>query len=503
MLDVEADAGFWMSVDAEEETQSDWISIATITSTVKAKSAKHVMVVSDSCYSGRLTRGLSVSIKAGAKREEELRRLAAKRSRTALVSGGLEPVDDGGGEGHSVFTRAFLTALRESNEVLDGQQLFTAVRRPVIVNADQTPEYSDIRLAGHDGGDFLFVPVSLGAAAIVTDAPAAAVSVGVSVDIQVWREIKDSTDAAVFETFIESFPSSPMVPFARVKLEQLETALVVPPEPDEPTAPKSQTYEPGDVFSDCRGCPEMVVIPLGEFVMGSPEGEEGRDDNEGPQHIVRIERPFALGKYEVTFAEWDACVAGGGCGAYRPSDVNLGRGIRPAISVNWEHAKAYVGWLSRQTGKEYRLPSESEWEYAARAGTTTARYWGEDADGGCGYANVYDRKGGSWMRFDWQHFDCDNGYARTAPVGSFPANSFGVYDMLGNVSEWVEGCWNWSYMGAPDDGSAWQRGVCDWRVRRGGSWLDPPRNLRGAARRHGETEYKGFSIGFRVARTLD
>ncbi len=169
VLDVEADAGFWMSVDAEESTQADWISIATITSTVKAMSAKHVMVVSDSCYSGRLTRGLAVSVRTGSERAAELKRLAAKRSRTALVSGGLEPVSDSGGEGHSVFTQAFLTALRESNEVLDGQQLFTAVRRPVIVNADQTPEYSDIRLAGHDGGDFLFVPVSLSAPATATD----------------------------------------------------------------------------------------------------------------------------------------------------------------------------------------------------------------------------------------------------------------------------------------------------------------------------------------------
>ena len=234
VLDVEADVGFWMSVDAEEGTRADWISIGAVTSTVKAMSAEHVMVVSDSCYSGTLTRGLSVSVKTGSEREAELRRLAGKRSRTALVSGGLEPVNDGGGDGHSVFTRAFLTALRESTEVLDGQQLFTAVRRPVIVNADQTPEYSDIRIAGHDGGDFLFVPVSLGATASVADAPATQDSGGVSIDIQVWTAIQGSTNPADFETFIESFPSSPMVPFARNKLEQLESALVAPPEPAAP-----------------------------------------------------------------------------------------------------------------------------------------------------------------------------------------------------------------------------------------------------------------------------
>ena len=219
VLDVEADEGFWMSVDAEEGTRADWISVGAVTSTVRAMSAKHAMVVSDSCYSGRLTRGLSVELKTGAERTAELRRLAGKRSRTALVSGGLEPVADGGGDGHSVFTRAFLTALRESTEVLDGQQLFTAVRRPVIVNADQTPEYSDIRLAGHDGGDFLFVPVSLGTATTVVDAPAAQGSGGISIDIQVWTAIQASTNPADFVTFVESFPSSPMVPFARNKLE--------------------------------------------------------------------------------------------------------------------------------------------------------------------------------------------------------------------------------------------------------------------------------------------
>ena len=208
-----------MSVDAEEGTQADWISIATITSTVKAMSAKHVMVVSDSCYSGRLTRDAPTSLKSGSEREDELRRLSAKRSRTALVSGGLEPVSDGGGEGHSVFTRAFLTALRESTEVLDGQQLFTAIRRPVIVNADQTPEYSDILRAGHDGGDFLFVPVALREAgrAIAADAQEAG-DRGISVtgngngtasavvnskkELAFWEAIKDSVEADMFRAFL-------------------------------------------------------------------------------------------------------------------------------------------------------------------------------------------------------------------------------------------------------------------------------------------------------------
>ena len=506
VLDVEADIGFWMSVDAEAGTQADWISIGSITGTVKAMSAKHVMIVSDSCYSGTLTRGIDVSVKTGAEREAELRRLAAKRSRTALVSGGLEPVNDGGGDGHSVFTRAFLTALRESTQVLDGQQLFAAVRGPVILNAEQTPEYNNIRIAGHDGGDFLFVPVSLGATATATDAPAAQDS-GVSIDIQVWTAIQGSTDVADFETFIESFPSSPMVPFARNKLKALsevETALVAPPEPETPAVADEAVGVYPETLKDCNECPEMVVIPPGEFVMGSPESEDGRFEDEGPQHRIRIGRPFALGKYEVTFAEWDACASDGGCNGYRPDDQGWGRGERPAINVSWDNAKAYVRWLSGKSGKEYRLPSAAEWEYAARAGTTTARYWGDDADRACGYANVHDRTSKSENdEFDWQHHECDDGYAQTAPVGSFAANAFGVHDILGNVYEWTEDCWNGSYEGASTDGSAWLSGDCSARVLRGGSWNYEPRSVRAAYRIRVETEDRSDGIGFRVARTLD
>ena len=218
VLDVEADTGSWLPVDAEEATRTDWIPVSTVTGTVKAMSAKHVLVISDSCYSGTLTRGVIVSTSTGAEREVELRRLSEKRSRTVLVSGGLEPVNDGGGDGHSVFTRALLTALRANAEVLDGHRLFTAIRRPVVVNAEQTPRYADIRLAGHDGGDFLFVPVSAGVREPVGDQRPAAVSV----DMQVWDRIKDSANPADFATFLEAYPSSPMAAFARNRLEDRE-----------------------------------------------------------------------------------------------------------------------------------------------------------------------------------------------------------------------------------------------------------------------------------------
>ena len=212
-------------------------------------------------------------------------------------------------------------------------------------------------------------------------------------------------------------------------------------------------WEAGAVFRDCPECPEMVVVPAGEFMMGSPPSEEGRGDDEGPVHRVTIAEPFAVGKYEVTFDEWDACVSGGGCGGHRPDSKDRGR--QPVAEVSWEDAQAYVAWLSRKTGEAYRLLSEAEWEYAARAGTTTRYHWGDDI--GRNRANCYDDS-------------CGDSWDYTAPVGSFAANAFGLHDVHGNVWEWVEDCWNGNYAGAPSDGSAWESGNCDGRVLRGGSW---------------------------------
>ncbi len=231
----------------------------------------------------------------------------------------------------------------------------------------------------------------------------------------------------------------------------------------------------------------MVVVPAGQYRMGSPTDEPGRHGNEGPMHAVTFSAPFAVGRYEVTFAEWDACVAAGGCGGYSPSDEGWGRGRRPVIHMSWNHAKAYVAWLSQRTGQAYRLPTESEWEYVARAGTATAYSWG--ADIGVNRANCQ-RCGSEW----------DD--SRTAPVGGFPANAWGLHDMHGNVQEWTEDCWNNSYVGAPSDGSAWRSGACAQRVNRGGSWYFDPSLLRAANRLRNTAGVRSPIIGFRVARTL-
>ena len=228
------------------------------------------------------------------------------------------------------------------------------------------------------------------------------------------------------------------------------------------------------------------MIPAGRFRMGCVSGRDC-DDDEFPVREVTIPRAFAVSAHEVTFGEWDACVAGGGCGGYLPDDRGWGRGRRPAINVSWNDAQAYVAWLSSRTGAEYRLLSESEWEYVARAGSSTAYSWGDGI--GSNRANC-DGCGSRW----------DN--SQTAPVGSFAANAFGVHDMHGNVWEWVEDCWNDSYAGAPADGSVWLSGECNRRVLRGGSWFYNPRYPRSAGRSWVTAGNRSSFLGFRVARTL-
>ncbi len=260
-----------------------------------------------------------------------------------------------------------------------------------------------------------------------------------------------------------------------------------------------ETFRDRDVDgSECVVCPEMVVIPAGSFRMGDLDG--GGDSDEKPVHRVTIPNKFAVGKFEVTFSQWDACVATGGCNDHSPDDRGFGRGNRPVFNVNWDDAKAYVRWLSRKTGKEYRLPSESEWEYMARAGGTSKYPFGDSESSLCEYGNGADRG----ARFSWKNESCSDGYGRgTAPVGSFKPNNFGVYDTVGNTFEFVEDCWHGGYAGAPEDGSAWTGGGdCSMRVLRGGSAINEPRNLRSANRYRNSTGIRNYSSGFRIARNL-
>jgi formylglycine-generating enzyme required for sulfatase activity len=240
--------------------------------------------------------------------------------------------------------------------------------------------------------------------------------------------------------------------------------------------PAQPVREPPRSLRDCPECPEMVVIPAGSTRLAS-----GRD--------VTIAAPFAVGKFEVTFEEWDACVAAGGffsptC-SHKPADRDWGRGRQPVMNVNWEDAQQYVAWLSKKTGKTYRLLSETEWEYAAQAGTGSE----QATHAGANQANCY----GCGSRWDGK---------QTAPVGSFAANAFGLHDMLGNVWEWTADCWNGGHADAASDGSARMTGDCSRRVLRGGSWFDGPRSARSANRDWYSTGNRFGIDGFRVARTL-
>jgi formylglycine-generating enzyme required for sulfatase activity len=231
----------------------------------------------------------------------------------------------------------------------------------------------------------------------------------------------------------------------------------------------------------------MVVLPAGEFMMGSPKDEAGHLKTEEPQHRVVFAKPFAVSKLVVTFDQWDACVAVGGC-TWNPPDSGLGRGIKPVINVSWDDARQYVAWFSRMTGKTYRLLTEAEFEYAARAGTHTAYSWGDEI--GKGNANC-DGCGSQWDNLE------------TSPAGSFKPNAFGLSDMHGNVFEWTDDCVHSDYNGAPQDGSAWiADGDCSRRVIRGGSWGRDPRALRAADRDVGATGLRSNGAGFRVGRTL-
>jgi formylglycine-generating enzyme required for sulfatase activity/class 3 adenylate cyclase len=253
------------------------------------------------------------------------------------------------------------------------------------------------------------------------------------------------------------------------------------------TTEAERALKPLASFRECaKDCPEMVVLPAGRFVMGSPATEKGRRrDDEGPQHAVTFARPFAVAKFDVTFADWDACVSVGGCP--RVSDTGFGRGTKPLINVTWEDAQLYVAWFSKMTGRRYRLLTEAEWEYAARAGTTTAYYWGDEI--GTGNANC-NGCGSKW----------DN--RETSPVGSFKPNAFGLYDMAGNVWQWVQDCYHDNYEGAPANGSEWTSKDCRRRIVRGGAWGAGPQALRAASRLKFTPDNRLDYFGFRVARTL-
>ncbi|MGZ8389204.1 MAG: SUMF1/EgtB/PvdO family nonheme iron enzyme [Rhodoplanes sp.] len=430
---IPTDARIWV----ERDVQQDGISVEKILGQVHAKGAKVVFLIVDAARKNPFERRFR-SYSAG------LSATAVPEGTVAISSASLDKVHDDVDSDPSLFMGELLKEMRAPASAT-AEQIFLRTRNGVAraSNGERVPWISSSLTE-----DFYF------------NRPGA-----------------------------EAKPPAPAEPPPARKAEQPApappaTAGAPPPPATAGQAPSLSSNMPGETFRDCAECPEMVVIPAGEFDMGSNDSPM-----EKPVHRVTLERPIAIGRREITFAEWDQCVAAGAC-KYRPEDRGWGRGDRPVIDVSWDDAKAYLSWLSQKTGQRYRLPTEAEWEYAARAGTTSAFWWGRD--GGNGLANC-DNCGGP---------GAPGGAAKTAPAGSFRPNAFGLYDTSGNAAEWVEDCWNDAYRGAPKDGSAWTAGQCGLRVLRGGAFGNKAVAVRPAARFRYDKDVRYFANGFRAARDL-
>ena len=389
---------------------------------------------------------------------------------------------DGGGD-YSPYTKALAETM--TTKGLAVEAMFRQVRNKVYAatNQKQTPWENSALI----GDSFYFAGKGNGTVAVTPPAPQPAIS-----DARLaWQSIQNSTNPGELGAFILTFPNSPFAGIARAKRQSLldarnqqQAAVVVPPKPaPQPNAvqPAVGLY-PGKTFKDCADCPEMVIVPAGRFKMGSNDGAS----DEKPVHEVTIGRAFAVGKYEVTQAQWRAVMG---------SDPSKFKGDNlPVEQVSWDDAQDFLRKLSAKTGKQYRLLSEAEWEYAARAGTTTKYAWGN---------------GASHDHANYGKDECCGGLASgrdrwedTSPAGSFQGNAFGLHDMHGNVWEWVEDCWNKTYDDGPHTEAARTTGNCTRRVLRGGSWINMPWYLRAADRLWSGATGRSDVVGFRIARTL-
>lgn len=461
---------------------------------------------------------------------------------------------DGTGR-NGLYTKHLLRALETKDTDID--KVFGRVRTGVVqdTNGEQVPWTSSSVI-----GSFYFDPAEDVAAlqqptksvatAHETAAEAAAQPYDPVQEKAFWDRIKDSRNPADYIAYLEKYSGAQRAAYARwmvqkhggtvpapvsgrttsapapapapqPKAEQLAMAAPSPilPSP-RPAVVSGAIPSPGTLIQDCPECPELVAVPAGEFTMGSGPKEKMREPDEEPAHRVSIAAPFAVGKFEVTRAQYSVFVKETGrehkpgCHSTRggffhknPKATWQNPGFEqkndePVVCVSWEDAQAYVAWLSKKAVKQYRLLNEAEWEYVARAGSTGSRYWAEaDSAAVCRYASVADTSMKS-VSPGAQMFSCSDGFALTAPVGRFPANPFGVHDMLGNVWEWVEDCWNEGYAGAPNLATPRLAGSCSERVFRGGAWNSNPTTVRSAYRDRDSREERHDNLGIRVARSL-
>jgi formylglycine-generating enzyme required for sulfatase activity len=473
------------------------------------------ILVLDACRDNPLAEELKRSV--GATRAMSVQRGLAKIDMpqgmiVAYATQAGRTAEDGYGR-NSPYTASFLRHIEAQEEI---GTIFRRISGDVYQATRQTqlPELSLSLI-----GEFYLRGKPQALAAPPTATAAAAKPEPCVAAAEHWKSTEAIGTSAAFEDHINRFANCAFVGLAKVRLDGLKSrsAAVMPPIAPPPVAaapcgtapvnmfpssrrpqPLSAAEEcavrPKDAFRECETCPEMVVVPAGSFMMGSPESEKDRDDDEGPQHKVTIGKPFAVGRFAVTFDEWDACVADGGCGGHRPNDYDWGRGRRPVVNVTRENAKIYLAWLSRKTGKVYRLPSEAEREYVTRAGTKTPFWWGSSIT--LRQANY----GGNPIFSGGRKLEPQE---KTVPVDRFEANPWGLFQVHGNIWEWTEDCFHESYDGAPSDGSAWANRNCKKYVLRGGSWFYVGKLLRAAVRQGLPPEVADQMTGFRAVRTLN
>lgn len=417
---------------------------------------------------------------------------------------------------NGVFTRVFLDEMQKPG--VDVSQMAKNVRNQVASLAKRVGHLQVPALYDESLGEFMFRP----GAAIAAVNPAPAAIDPQATERSFWDSIRDSRNPVELQAYLDQYPTGAFVALATARLKSLQApapplsvqvATVAPNVAATVTAPAAGSLASmgaGRVFRDCAECPEMVVIPPGRFSMGSPTSESSRDDDEGPQRDVNIINAFALGKYEVTRGQFARFVqdagysTGSGCIVYDGKLWNndatkdwRNPGFQqsdsdPVTCVNWNDARAYVEWLSRKTGQRYRLPTEAEWEYAARAGTTSAFSFRN---------SITPQQANYATQVSYAGSPTAVARGRTVPVGSYPDNSFGLHDVHGNVWEWTEDCWNTNYNGAPVNGLAWTTGDCGRRVLRGGSWSYNPQSMRSANRFFYTVTDTFNDVGLRVART--
>ncbi len=532
--------------------------------------AKHVLAVFDSCFGG------TVFNVARALPPPAITRATALPVRQFISSGDAdqEVSDDG------TFRKLFIDALQGAEPSADmnkdgyltgtglGQFLYTKMTN--LTGQRQTPRYGKLNARGYDRGDFVFQLREAKAALAPLPKAAEGPQAPVSEAAREWGKIENSAGIAELEAYRKQFGAAnpyydmragqriaalkeklaePGVgspgwwPFgagqkqepAKPGVQQTAAVAPPPPPPAEPACDgllvsvatgKKPCVKPGSgaFFKDCPDCPEMVPVPAGTFTMGSPKDEDGRYDDEGPQHKVTIEKPFAVGRTHVTrgqfakFAKTTGYKTDGGCWTLSGGSWNEDKNAswrspgfnqdddHPVVCLKWEDASAYAAWLAKTTGQPYRLLTEAEAEYAARgltkAGAYPRYFFGNDETDLCTYANGLDAtaKASGETPANWTYSSCKDGHVFTAPVMSFKPNAFGLYDVHGNAWTLTQDCWNAKYVGAPDDGTAWTTGNCSQRVVRGGSWADFPWLLRAAARNR--YYFRNGLVGLRLARTL-